>query len=152
LLKSTGRGCSQFSTKRIEIMSHVIAGTPARIARFPRFEPVETLYDYDGPLVFTVLDDENGLNLACFSNLEGDTRWYVVAPTSLRILERLKEGRLSLLESLDQPRCWLAEVDGANRLRSLLAVQLTDIPADQLPSPGTMLYPGMVSTMGAKEA
>ena len=38
---------------------------------FATLEPVECLYDFDGPKLFTVRGSDGGLNLACWSDRAG---------------------------------------------------------------------------------
>ena len=44
-----------------------IAGKSVASERFEPFEPVEVLYEFDGPRVFTLRDSEGELNLAYWS-------------------------------------------------------------------------------------
>ena len=48
-----------------------IHGTPIESRRFTPFEPLEVLNYYDGPRIFTCLDADGSLCLACWND-EGE--------------------------------------------------------------------------------
>jgi hypothetical protein len=102
---------------------------------------VEVLYDFDGPWVFATLDADGELNLAYWS--DGDqTRWrYVVVPTTPIIVAALRAGRVSVLDALNQPRCWVFDTDATGAVRACHRVDFESIPRDALPAAGTMLLP-----------
>jgi hypothetical protein len=60
-----------------------ISGKTCKIERFPSFEPVEILYEFDGPRVFTIRDDDGQLNVAYWSDEDDRVTRYVIAPTHL---------------------------------------------------------------------
>ena len=45
-----------------------IPGKSVPVTRFPRFDPDEVLYEFDGPRIFGVRDSEGELNLAYWSD------------------------------------------------------------------------------------
>ena len=53
----------------------------AELDRFQPFEPQDVLYEFDGPRIFTILDREEELNLAYWSNEYADAWQYVVVRT-----------------------------------------------------------------------
>lgn len=118
-----------------------IQGKMASTERFTPFEPVETLYEFDGPRIFTIRDSDGKLNLVYWSDEDDQTTRYVVVPTSVRILGDLRKGVLSVFDALDQPRCWLCDVALEACLSRCLLVDFEEIPRDALPAQGTMLWP-----------
>jgi hypothetical protein len=120
-----------------------IAGKPVNQRLFEPFEPVDVLYEFDGPRIFTVKDADGELNLAYWSDENGTICRYVVVPTTARILEDLRRGSLSVLDALNQPRCWLCDVTHQNELSACQRVEFDDIPRDSLPAIGTMLLPAL---------
>lgn len=120
-----------------------IQGRQIDVRLFSPFDPVEILYEFDGPRIFTLRDCDGELNLAYWSDeYEGNTR-YVVVPTSAKILDRLRQGVLSVFDALNQPRCWVCDVslDGSPSGCSL--VDFEAIPSDALPAQGTMIWPSL---------
>lgn len=121
-------------------MDWVISGPAADVACFGRFEPVEILYEYDGPRIFTA-NSTLGELLCFLADDDGKTLRYIAAPTNPNILEKLKNGYRPLRDALDQPWVWFVDFgyDGA----PVAAWQgtLADAPADVLPQKGVMLWP-----------
>src|SRR5690606_14846085 len=87
-----------------------IPGDPIPLERFTSFEPVEVLYEFDGPRIFALRDKDGALNLAYWSDENEQFCRYVVVPTTGRILDALKQGRVSVYDALNQPWCWLCDV------------------------------------------
>ena len=47
-----------------------INGKPANFSRFQPFEPAEVLYEFDGPRIFTLTDNDDELNLVYWSGCQ----------------------------------------------------------------------------------
>ena len=120
-----------------------ITGKPANFSRFQPFEPAEVLYEFDGPRIFTLIDNEDELNLVYWSDEIEQTSRYVVVPTTEKILKALKKGSISVFDALNQPRCWLCDSNQLGELTDCQRVEFEDIPRDSLPGIGTMLLPGL---------
>jgi len=118
-----------------------IEGKEIDSGRFTPFEPVEVLYEYDGPRTFTTRDLDGELNLAHWSDEDEKATRYVVVPTSPGIVDSLRRGILSVHDALNQPRCWLCDVAHDGSMIRCLLVGFEAIPKDALPSHGTMLWP-----------
>jgi hypothetical protein len=116
-------------------------GRPIPDSRFKPFKPADVLYDFDGPRVFTVVDSEGELNLAYWSDEDEDVARYVVVPTTSRIVEELQNGDISVYDALDQPRCWLCDVNKVGDIVLLQRVDFDSLPRDALPDDGTLLLP-----------
>ena len=87
-----------------------IPGKPVSPARFQPFEPVDVLYEFDGPRIFTLWDSEGELNLAYWSDEDDAICRYVVVPTTGKIVAALRQGGISVYDALNQPRCWLCDL------------------------------------------
>ena len=120
-----------------------ITGKPANFSRFQPFEPAEVLYEFDGPRIFTLIDNEDELNLVYWSDENDQICRYVVVPTTVKILTALKKGSISVFDALNQPRCWLCDSNQLGELTGCQRVEFEDIPRDSLPGIGTMLLPGL---------
>jgi hypothetical protein len=79
-----------------------IEGKEIDSGRFTPFEPVEVLYEYDGPRIFTTRDLDGELNLAHWSDEDEKATRYVVVPTSPGIVDSLRRGILSVHDALNQ--------------------------------------------------
>lgn len=109
--------------------------------RFQPFEPEEILYEFDGPRIFTLRDIQQEPYLVYWADGNDGFNRYVVVPTSAAIVSSLKLGEVSVLEALNQPRCWLFDVTHADQFQACQRVEFSDIPRDSLPAVGTMLLP-----------
>ena len=116
-----------------------IPNKPVSMTRFPRFEPDEVLYAFDGPRIFTVSDSEGELNLAYWSDEDVAICRYVVVPTTDKILQSLRRGEISVYEALNQPRCWLCDLTHQGEFVACQRVDFESIPKDSLPAIGTRL-------------
>ena len=88
----------------------MIPGKPVSPTRFQPFEPVDVLYEFDGPRIFTLWDSEGELNLAYWSDEDDAICRYVVVPTTDKIVAALRQGGVSVYDALNQPRCWLCDL------------------------------------------
>lgn len=118
-----------------------IPGKSIDATLFRPFEPLEVLYEFDGPRVFTVQDVDGEAYLSYWSDEDEQTSRYVVVPTTARIIEALRRGDLSVFDALDQPRCWLCDLSKDGGIARCQRVEFEAIPRDALPSLGTMLLP-----------
>ena len=118
-----------------------ISGSPLSNDYLGPFSPDRILYEFDGPKIFTVLDREHDLCLACWSAADEQFNRFIVVPTSVTIIKALEGGELPVAQALDQPRCWLWDISHDEQILQCLKVAFQDIPADCRPTPGTMLRP-----------
>jgi len=107
------------------------------------FDPVEILYEFDGPRIFTTLDVDGERNLVYWSDEDESVCRYVVVPTTQRILDSLQSGIISVHDALNQPRCWLCDVTSDGEIVGCQLVDFEAIPNDALPALGTMLWPSL---------
>ena len=104
---------------------------------------METLYEFDGPRIFTVKDSDGELNLAYWSDEDQHARRYVVVPTTSRILAALRGGAVSVFDALNQPRCWLCDLSREGDVVDCQRVDFDALPRDSLPTGGTLLWPDL---------
>jgi DNA-binding beta-propeller fold protein YncE len=111
------------------------------VERLGSMAPVEVLYEFDGPLVFTTTAS-SGRKLLAYASFSVDedseqagyTR-YVIAPTSDKILDSLKKGTCTLYEALDQSMLWAADIAYSGAVVRLAELgQLSDVPSTCLPA------------------
>ena len=107
---------------------------------FYGFDAEEVLYEFDGPRVFTLRDADGELNLAYWSDEDDQNTQYVAVPTSTGIIDALKDGRISVHDALNQPRCWLCLVKHDGEIDSVYSGAYELIPEDCRPAKGTMLW------------
>ena len=111
---------------------------PVDIAMIGDLAPVEILYEFDGPRIFSAHSPLG--DLLCFlADDDGELRRFIAAPTNGDMLAKLKDGVRSLRDALDQPWVWFVDVDNDDQPRGVWRGTLSDAPPDSLPEPGTML-------------
>ncbi len=108
--------------------------------RFEPFVPLRVLNYYDGPRIFTVLDSDEALCLACWSDEDDGQSRFLVVPSSDKIIADLECGLLSVRESLAQPRLWVIDVKHDGTVANAWLVAPQDVPEDCQPQPRTMLH------------
>lgn len=118
-----------------------VQGKPAYAEHFRPFVAREVLYEFDGPRIFTLTDSDGELNLACWLEEDGNQSRFVVVPTAVSIIDSLRSGRQSVLDALNQPRCWICDVSHTGDVNQCWRVDFQVIPADSLPTKGTLLLP-----------
>lgn len=121
-------------------MDWTIKSPIADVANFGRLEPVEVLYEYDGPRIFTARSAVG--ELLCFlADDDGTTLRYIAAPTNHDLLEKLKTGTRALRDVLDQPWVWFVDVGYDGVPITAWQGTLADAPTDALPHDDVMLWP-----------
>lgn len=121
-------------------MDWEVKANPADVAGFGRLDPLEVLYEYDGPRLFTARCALG--ELLCFLvDDDSSVLRYIAAPTNADILDKLKNGLRPLRDALDQPWVWFVDVDRDGTPVAVWQGNLADAPADTLPQAGLMLWP-----------
>jgi len=118
-----------------------VKGKPVNPAQFTPFRPAKVLADVGGPRSFTFVPADGELYWAHWLDESADRVRYLVVPFSPALLHRLEAGRIDLREALDQPRLWVVDVDHQGSPVTAVRAALEDLPADELPVPGTTLAP-----------
>jgi hypothetical protein len=114
---------------------------------FVSLEPIDTLYEFELPRIFTIRDVEGELYLACWSDESTVATRYVMATTTPCIINDLREGRISVWDALNQPRTWICDTDLGGEVTSVYRVAFDSIPVDALPVPTALLLPNMTSSV-----
>lgn len=120
-----------------------ITGQSCSLDLFQPFEPVDILYEFDGPRIFTLLDRDGELCLGYWSDESDTITRFVVVPTTSKIVQALRNGDASVFDALNQPRSWLCDLSREGALTGCQRVDFEDIPKDSLPQIGTMLLPSL---------
>ncbi len=81
--------------------------------------------------------------LAHFCDDAENTYRYFVAPTSRRLLNRLRVGDISIRGALDQPLTWLVDANAGGEVERAWAMPIESVPADALPNDDVMLRPNL---------
>lgn len=101
-----------------------------------KFEWIETLYEFDGPMIFVgVLDGARRLFCAV---RERNGNWgYLAAAAPDEAIDALRTGGLSVRGALESSDDVLSvELDRRLAVQSMDAVSLPDVPEAWLPTPG----------------
>ena len=126
-------------------------GKPIEARRFLPFAAQEILYEFDGPRIFTLVDADGELDLACWSDEDENQNRFVIVPTAPSIIDSLRAGGASVFDALNQPRCWVCDVSHDGQVNQCSRVNFEDIPTDAIPAIGTMLLPAFESESIALE-
>jgi hypothetical protein len=110
---------------------------------FKPFEPVEVLYEFEGPRTFTHKDSAGQLCLAHWCDTDPELNRFIIVPFTDSLVHKLKTGEITLGDALDQPRVWVLDLAHPGDVREVWSVELTDLPTDVLPKAGTMLWPSL---------
>ena len=108
---------------------------------FRQIVPEEILVEFEHPLTFTFRDEAGTLLLAHLLSRDDMILRYILAPTSQKLIEQLRTGRLSIFSALDQPLIWLVDVDSDGHCQNAWAGSSDEVPSRVLPAPDVMLYP-----------
>ena len=106
---------------------------------FSRPQPLEVLYDFDGPRIFTATSSLGEL-LYYLAQEDSQTLRFIVAPTNDQVVQRLKTGVVSVRDALSQPWLWVLDTDLGMVPQKSWGCKLADIPSGVLPMPGVMLW------------
>lgn len=127
-----------------------IPGKPADAAQFTPFRPATVLYELDTPRTFTFIPTDGELYLAHWFDESETAIRYLVVPFSSALQSRLESGRLSLRDALDQPRLWVVDVNNQSEPIVVTRTTLEDLPADELPTEGTLLTSNVETRSGER--
>lgn len=135
---------SRFQTETLEPIEMVHVGA---------LRPVEVLYEFDcEPLIFVARLPASGMVLAYLADEydpdddpgSSGASWgplrYLVSTTSLRTIERLKLGRISVHEAMMGGSMWLVDIGFDLVPLRAYAVEPSMLPEDALPEPDVMLW------------
>lgn len=115
-----------------------IEGIPYSPAKLKFTDIHQTLFEVDGPRVFTANTLE-GLMLFLLVDEDNSSLRFLVAPTTLPIVEGLELNGGSIKGALMQPMLWIVETDLSYKVSDALLTTLSRIPNDYLPFEGARL-------------
>lgn len=105
-----------------------------------RFVPVRTLYEFDGPRIFTC-QDVNGQPLLAYQCDEDTTGLqFLVVHFSDELVSRLVKGLLGVRDALKRSPMWLLEVSNEWTPTRCWDVEFDELPTRLLPKSGTLLW------------
>ncbi len=107
---------------------------------FPCIHPQDILYFFDEPMIFYSETDIGPLLFLCIDQLENERRYLAVSSAPL-VLEKLRQGEISLRVAFTQPWCWLVTTDINFVVRSAIGQGFEKIPQSYLPEPDVGLEP-----------
>jgi hypothetical protein len=102
--------------------------------------PVQVLYEFDGPRIYTCRDGNGNLFLAYQCGEERGLLRFLMAPFSDSQEWELTNGHTDLRNALTQARGWVFDLDYHWRPLRCWKVDVGNLPTRILPAPGVMLY------------
>ena len=115
------------------------------------FEPTETLYFMDLPLIFTTKDHSGGFHLAFFvEEFSNETIRYLLSSTSQDSINKLKTGHYSLAQILRMGSLKLVDVNEDLIPVICYSIEDKDLPDDVIPEEGVMLWPELSPLLQVK--
>ena len=117
-----------------------VVGKPVSCERFLPFTPLRILNYFDGPRIFTFLDSDDALCLACWSDDDEKVSRFLIVAVTDQIIKDLERGLLSVREALAQPRLWVVDWTQDGVLAGAWLVTEQDVPENVKPQPRTMLH------------
>lgn len=120
-----------------------VQGSECSIGFLGSMTPVDVLYDFDGPRIFTFQTADGDLMLAhqCDEDDETGVARFVVVPTELAIIDQLRQGEITVRQALHQPWSWLVDRRFGGGICTAWRVSLQSLPEDALPEAGVYLSP-----------
>jgi len=107
---------------------------------FKDITPVDVLYDFDGPMIFTFKNNES-LHLAYMSGKTNTLSRFTVSPTNNKIIKRLITGEISIREAIVQPWLWCIDIDGSGQIENCWITSPDELPQNIIPRNGVMIDP-----------
>lgn len=116
---------------------------------FSVIKPLEVLYDFDGPQIFTFSSDDGTLMLAFVCDEGERLVRFIVVSTDEDVVRKLKQNVLPVRDALLCPQVWIADYCFV-RLEhplSVWALSGKDLPDNVLPTPGITLSPDSLESL-----
>ena len=113
---------------------------PALPTEWLRFVPLKTLYEFDGPRIFTCVDVNGQMFLAYQCDEDTDGMQFLVVPLEEELVSRLVKGLLSVRDALRRSPMWLVEANNEWTPIRCWAVEFDELPKRALPKPDTLLW------------
>jgi hypothetical protein len=116
-----------------------------------RIAPVEVLYEFDGPRIFSLSSRSGDLLLAYLCDEAPDRLNFLLAPSSTGSIERLRTGQLGVRDALDQAWIWVVSCDRQWRIIGAKISSFDALPESALPKEGTPLLPEHIPLLVTKQ-
>jgi hypothetical protein len=108
-------------------------------APIDRVAPLDVLYDFDGPRIFSVLGRNGGLLLAYLCDEASHEINFLLAPSSSPVIECLKSGQLSMRAALAHAVLWVCSCDRQWTVFQAKICSFNELPKSALPKEGTLV-------------
>jgi hypothetical protein len=105
---------------------------PQELAALGRLTPVEVLYEFEGPCIFTAAMPSGSLALAYLSeDLETERLLrFIVAETTQAEVEALKAGTLPVAQALGRRPAWIVDLDYDRLPSRAFTIEEGQLPED----------------------
>lgn len=103
------------------------------VATLGTLTPVDVLYEYEGPRVFTSVAPDGSQLLAYVCAESASGLWLLVVPSAEYVVSTLKSGRISLRDAFDQTQIWLVKQDLEGNNVSVRRITIDMVPTINLP-------------------
>ena len=126
---------------------------PGRVSEAPveRIAPLEILYEFDGPRIFSLSSRDGNLLLAYLCDQAEGGLNFLLAPSSSRSIERLKSGQISVREAINQAWIWIISCDQQWKILGAKSSSFDELPDAVLPREGTPLHPEHIPLLVTKQ-
>jgi hypothetical protein len=116
--------------------------SPQDLAALGPLTPVEVLYEFEGPCIFTAAMPSGALALAYLcEDLETERLLrFIVAASTLAEVAALKAGTLPVAHALGSKPVWIVHLDYDHAPSRAFSVEHGLLPENALPGPDTTLY------------
>lgn len=120
-----------------------INSPPAGSDQFATRQIEEVLYEYDGPRIFTCrIGGLLQLWYECAEDLASGAKRYLIVPTDVRTIEKLKTGYKTVHDALSQAWLWAVDFDSSEEVIGCWVLQgLVEVPQGSKPLPHVPLWP-----------
>jgi uncharacterized protein DUF6575 len=126
---------------------------PSQLAEAPveRIAPLEILYEFDGPRIFSLSGRDGNLLLAYLCDETDSQLNLLLVPSSPGSIERLKSGQLSVRAALNQAWVWIISCDRQWKILGAKSASFDELPDAVLPQEGTPLLPEHIPLLVTKQ-
>ena len=108
------------------------------LSQIKEISPVEILYDFDGPKIFTVKDKTNNLLLLYQCYEDDKLRRFLMVPTNDDTIRLLKSNELAVYVALKQPWSWYLDIINDDVI-FIRPVNINDVPVSYFPKSDVLL-------------
>jgi hypothetical protein len=102
---------------------------------------IRVLYEAEQPVVYLTKNAQGQEMLAYLAGETVDNQFTIVVPAARSLVSGLESGSIGIREALTDSWMWLVKEDFAAKSASVWSITESEIPASNLPKPGTPLLP-----------